>query len=84
MDALVYFLRDVFVWLFENTLEVLGDLPNAAFLLSLFLGLFVWLKWQGKYNGEAAEPILSAEDYYHKVQNDKAAAEAMTNPSQIK
>lgn len=54
MDSLVYLLRDVFVWLFENTLEPLGNFPNAVFLLLLFVGLFVWLKMQGKYNAEAA------------------------------
>jgi hypothetical protein len=53
MDSLVYLLRDVFVWLFENTLEPLGNLPNAVFLLLLFVGLFVWLKMQAKYNAEA-------------------------------
>ncbi len=53
MDALVYILRDIFVFLFENTLEPLGDLPNLIFLILLFVGLFVWLKMQAKYNAEA-------------------------------
>jgi hypothetical protein len=53
MDALVYILRDIFVFLFENTLEPLGDLPNLIFLILLFVGLFLWLKMQGKFNAEA-------------------------------
>ena len=53
MDSLVYLLRDIFVWTFENTLEPLGDLPNLIFLILLFVGLFVWLRMQGKFNAEA-------------------------------
>lgn len=53
MDALVYILRDIFVFLFEYTLEPLGDLPNLIFLILLFVGLFVWLKMQAKFNAEA-------------------------------
>jgi len=57
MDGIVYFLRDVFVWSFENLLEPLGDFPNLLFLILLFVGLFVWLKMQAKYNAEAeADP----------------------------
>lgn len=84
MDALVYLLRDIFVFLFENTLEPLGDLPNAAFLLGLFLGLFIWLRWQGKYNKMAtAEPVLGGEQYLELLKNPKEA-EARMNPTQIK
>lgn len=53
MDALVFILRDIFVFLFESTLEPLGDIPNLLFLISLFVGLFVWLKMQAKFNAEA-------------------------------
>jgi len=53
MDGLVFLLRDVFVWLFENTMEPLGNIPNGIFLVLLFVGLFVWLKMQAKYNAEA-------------------------------
>ncbi len=53
MDGLVFLLRDVFVWLFENTMEPLGNIPNGIFLILLFVGLFVWLKMQAKYNAEA-------------------------------
>ena len=85
MDALVYLLRDFFVFLFENTLEPLGDLPNAAYLLLLFVGLFVWLKWQSKYNAESnGGALVSQTAYYKMLQEDPAAAEAMVNPSQIK
>lgn len=85
MDALVFLLRDLFVFLFENTLEPLGDLPNAAFLLLLFVGLFIWLRWQGKYNKEATGgALISQTEYYNTLQNDPAAAEKMVNPSQIK
>ncbi|MFT7156864.1 MAG: hypothetical protein ACI8Q1_001879 [Parvicella sp.] len=57
MDGLVYFLRDIFVMLFENVLEPLGDIPNAMFLASLFIGLFVWLRMQAKFNAQAdADP----------------------------
>ena len=37
MDWLVYPLRDVLVWMFENTLEPLGNHPNTIFFTS-FLG----------------------------------------------
>ena len=37
MDWLVYPLRDSLVWLFENTLEPLGNNPNTLFLF-LMLG----------------------------------------------
>lgn len=78
-------LRDFFVFLFENTLEPLGDLPNAAFLLSLFFGLFYWLRWQAKYNGKAnGGALISQTEYYETLQKDPAAAEAMVNPTQIK
>lgn len=57
MDALVFTLRDFFVWLFENTLEPLGNIPNYTFFILLGLGLLYWLKMQSKYNAEAeADP----------------------------
>lgn len=85
MDALVYLLRDFFVFLFENTLEPLGDLPNAAFLLALFAGLFIWLRFQGKYNGQATGgALVSQTEYYKTLQENPEAAKAMVNPAQIK
>lgn len=57
MDALVFAVRDISVWLFENTLEPLGNLPNYSFFLLLGLGLLFWLKMQAKYNAQAeADP----------------------------
>lgn len=53
MDALVFAIRDVFVFLFESTLEPLGNLPNYTFFVLLGLGLLYWLKMQAKYNAEA-------------------------------
>jgi hypothetical protein len=85
MDALIYLLRDFFVFLFENTLEPLGNLPNLAFIVLLFGGLIYWLKWQGKYNKEATGgELISQVKYYETLQKDPAAAEAIVNPSQIK
>ena len=46
MNDFIYALGDIFYWLFENTLEPLGNMPNDAFLLLGFVGLFVWLKMQ--------------------------------------
>ena len=53
MNDFIYALGDIFYWLFENTLEPLGNMPNDAFLLLGFVGLFVWLKMQKKFNEEA-------------------------------
>ena len=45
------------VWTFENVLEPLGNLPwvspNNLFLILGFVGLFYWLKVQGRYNEKA-------------------------------
>jgi len=54
MDWLAFFLRDVLVWVFENLLEPVGNLLNYGFFVLAFIGLFVWLKYQAKYNAEAA------------------------------
>ena len=53
MDWLAYLLRDILVWVFENLLEPVGNLLNYAFVVLAFVGLFVWLKFQAKYNAEA-------------------------------
>jgi hypothetical protein len=43
--------------LFENVMEPLGNLPNLLFLIGLFVGLFVWLGMQKKFNAQAdADP----------------------------
>ena len=54
MDWILYPLRDLLVWFFENLLEPVGNTLNYTFVVLGFVGLFVWLKYQTKYNAEAA------------------------------
>lgn len=54
MDWLVYPLRDLLVWLFENTLEPLGNYPNMLFLFLMLGGAAYWMLVQHKLN-KAAE-----------------------------
>ncbi len=54
MDAFIYLLRDMFVWLFDNTMEPIGNTLNIIGVLLLFVGLAIWLKMQAKFNEEAA------------------------------
>lgn len=53
MREFVYALGDVFSWLFENTLEPLGNIPNNLFIVLGFVGMFIWLNMQKKFNAEA-------------------------------
>lgn len=53
MDWLAFFLRDILVWSFEHLLEPIGNTLNYTFVVLAFVGLFVWLKFQAKYNAEA-------------------------------
>lgn len=53
MDWLAYPLQNILIWIFENLLEPLENLPNFAFIALGFLGLFVWINFQRKYNAEA-------------------------------
>ena len=53
MDWIVYPLGDALVWLFENTLEPLGNIPNYTFTVLVIVGILVWLSFQAKYNAEA-------------------------------
>lgn len=53
MREFFYAFGDFFMWLFENTLEPLGNLPNDAAILLGFVGLFIWLRMQGRFNAEA-------------------------------
>lgn len=53
MNWLVFPLRDFFVWLFENLVEPVGNIINYTWIVLGFVGLFVWLKYQAKYNAEA-------------------------------
>ena len=54
MDWLAYPLRGLLVWLFENTLEPLGNYPNILFLLLMLGGAGYWMFVQHKMN-KAAE-----------------------------
>ena len=56
MDWLVYPLRDLLVWLFENTLEPLGNYPNTIFILIISAGLIYWLFKQHQLNKKADQP----------------------------
>jgi hypothetical protein len=53
MTDFFYALGDFFMWLFENTLEPLGNLPNWSFIVLGFIGMFIWLKMQKDFNAEA-------------------------------
>lgn len=53
MDWIVFPIRDVLVWVFENLLEPVGNTINYTFIVFGFVGLFVWLRYQAKYNAEA-------------------------------
>jgi len=53
MDWIVYPLRDLLVWTFENLLEPVGNILNYTFVVLGFIGLAIWLKYQTKYNAEA-------------------------------
>ena len=43
MDWLVFLYRDSLVWLFENTLEPLGNDPNTLFLFLMLGGATFWM-----------------------------------------
>jgi len=52
MTELIYALGDA-IYAFFSLFEKLGNLPNWLFILLGFVGLFIWLKMQKKYNQEA-------------------------------
>lgn len=54
MTEFIYGIGNFMHWVFEHTLEPLGNLPNIAFTVASFLLLFWWMKLQKKYNDEAA------------------------------
>ncbi|MCW8896510.1 MAG: hypothetical protein OQJ96_03785 [Flavobacteriales bacterium] len=58
MTDFIYWLGDFFFTIFKP-LEWLGETPyfnlNVAFIILGFIGLFVWLKMQAKFNKEAEE-----------------------------
>ena len=53
MDWLVYPLRDALVWMFENTLEPLGNHPNTIFLFLFLGGATYWMFKQHQLNKRA-------------------------------
>ena len=48
-------IKDLLVWLFENTLEPLSDYPNTIFLLLGFGGATYWMLIQNKLNKKAEQ-----------------------------
>lgn len=53
MTDFIYWLGDFFYWIFETTLEPLGNLPNMAFLGLGLVGLLIWLKMQKDFDKKA-------------------------------
>ncbi len=53
MDWILVPVGELLVWLFENTLEPLGDHPNTIFLLLGFGGATYWMLLQHKLNKKA-------------------------------
>lgn len=54
MTDLAYSIGDIFTWTF-GILEMLGNLPNYAFVALGFVGAAFWLMKQGKFTREAKE-----------------------------
>jgi hypothetical protein len=55
MEWLTNPLADFFVWSFDTFLVPFENLPNLAFLILGFVGLFYWLNFQAKMNKKADE-----------------------------
>lgn len=55
MNSILRVIGDILTWTFDTVLVPLGQLPNYAFILLGFVGLFLWLSMQGKYNKKAQE-----------------------------
>ena len=53
MNWLLIPIRDFLVWMFENTLEPLGNMPNIIFFLLFFGGAIYWMIAQNKLNKKA-------------------------------
>ena len=45
-----YSIKDGCYWLFENTLEALGDMPWIGILIFGFIAFAYWMKRQVAYN----------------------------------
>jgi cbb3-type cytochrome oxidase subunit 3 len=50
MNWLLYPIRDFLKWLFENTLEPLGNTPNTIFFFVFLSGGIYWMFVQNKLN----------------------------------
>jgi len=53
MDWIVFPLRDGLVWVFDNVMEPTGNILNYTWVVLGFIGLFIWLNMQAKYNADA-------------------------------
>jgi|TARA_Y100000385_G_scaffold211931_1_gene220019 hypothetical protein len=53
MNWLLHPIRDFLIWMFENTLEPLGNSPNIIFFFTIFGGLVYWMFVQNKLNKKA-------------------------------
>ena len=53
MNWLLHPIRDFLVWMFENTLEPLGNTPNAIFFFVFIAGGIYWMFLQNKLNKKA-------------------------------
>jgi cbb3-type cytochrome oxidase subunit 3 len=49
----LYPIRDFLKWLFENTLEPLGNTPNTVFFFIFLSGGIYWMFVQNKLNKKA-------------------------------
>lgn len=47
-------LGDLLLWTTELLFETVGNVFNYAVIVLGFVGLFIWLRLQAKYNREAA------------------------------
>ncbi|WP_107039554.1 hypothetical protein [Brumimicrobium mesophilum] len=53
-NELVYELGEGLLWTTELLFEVVGNIFNYGVIVLGFIGLFIWLRLQAKYNREAA------------------------------
>lgn len=53
MNSVFYALDDMFQSFFV-LYDKVGNLANYSFLILGFVGFFIWMKYQKKYNDEAA------------------------------
>ena len=55
MNWLLHPIRDFLIWMFENTLEPLGNVPNIIFISLILGGLVYWMFVQNKLNKKAEQ-----------------------------